>query len=393
MAARQKHRMAGKPYNLRRKVEIPVELQVQDDGAFLNEFSSQLTPGQSGSKSDTDIDSDIDTLVNGSSDSDHDSVTSKCRLDVRKSERAPHVERMSDPTSSDQALINAKISSQLDAIGKRLNVIESKSVQKSRSKVKKSVFKPVAASSNLTVPQGEAHLPENLPNLQTMRHDRFIQEQVENCLKELSGLNKKGIDSKIKSQRGGAVDVYVNQRVKCPHEFVLAGTSKDRLNYNQLNITQWMAGFCRIMRDEENLQTRGHMLDYLIALLDNSNDFSWQAVKASHAVLLCRMEQGVIASWAETDKINRIRRANAQRHTSGPLPTNGDQKLKKQGQTYQKCAKSMPCIYFNDNSCTFTKHHETKGVFYRHICSYCFAQDGKVSTHSTSDCKKSVKND
>ena len=38
-------------------------------------------------------------------------------------------------------------------------------------------------------------------------------------------------------------------------------------------------------------------------------------------------------------------------------------KKKKQGQTYQKSAKSMPCVYFNDNSCTFTKHHETKGVF------------------------------
>ena len=130
-------------------------------------------------------------LVNSSSDSDHGSVTSKYRLDVRKSERAPHVEQMSDPTSLDQALINAKILSQLDAIGKHLNVIESKSVPKSHSKVKKSVCKPVAASSNLTVPQGEANLQEKLPNLQSMRHDRFIQEEVENRLKELSGL---GID-------------------------------------------------------------------------------------------------------------------------------------------------------------------------------------------------------
>ena len=61
---------------------------------------------------------------------------------------------MSDPTSLDQALINAKILSQLDAIGKRLNVIESKSVPKSSSKVKKSVCKPVAVSLNLTVPPG-----------------------------------------------------------------------------------------------------------------------------------------------------------------------------------------------------------------------------------------------
>ena len=113
MATHQNHRTAGKPYNLRRNVEIPFELQVQDDGAFLKEFSSQPTPGQSSSKCNTDIesdiDSDIDVLVNGSSDSDHDSVTSKCRLDVRKSESAPHVEQMSDLTSLDQALINAKI--------------------------------------------------------------------------------------------------------------------------------------------------------------------------------------------------------------------------------------------------------------------------------------------
>ena len=82
--------MAGKPYNLHRKVKIHVELHVQDDGAFLNEFSSQPTPGQSGSKSDTDIESDIDVLVNGSSsDSDHDSVTSKHRANAQRPTSGP----------------------------------------------------------------------------------------------------------------------------------------------------------------------------------------------------------------------------------------------------------------------------------------------------------------
>ena len=163
MATRQKHRISGKPYNLCRKVEILVELQIQGDGAFWNEFSSQPTLGQCVSKSDTDIqrdiNSDIDALVNdSSSDSDHDSVASKHILDVRKSQRAPHVDRMSDPTSLDQALINAKILSQLYTIGKCLNVIKSKSVQKSRPKVKISVCKPVSTSSNLTVSLGEAEL-------------------------------------------------------------------------------------------------------------------------------------------------------------------------------------------------------------------------------------------
>ena len=41
MAAKQKHRTAGNSYNLRRKVEIPIELQLNNVNAFLNEFGSQ----------------------------------------------------------------------------------------------------------------------------------------------------------------------------------------------------------------------------------------------------------------------------------------------------------------------------------------------------------------
>ena len=50
-----------------------------------------------------------------------------------------------------------------------------------------------------------------------------------------------------------------------------------------------MAGFRRIMREEKYEESKDCMLDYLIVLLDDANDFSWQS--ASHAVLLCRMER------------------------------------------------------------------------------------------------------
>ena len=37
---------------------------------------------------------------------------------------------------------------------------------------------------------------------------------------------------------------------------------------------------------------REHMLDYMmIYLIDDAQDF-WQVAKASHAILLCQMEQG-----------------------------------------------------------------------------------------------------
>ena len=60
-------------------------------------------------------------------------------------------------------------------------------------------------------------------------------------------------DNKIKSQRGDQVDVFVKNRIKWPHEFVLAGSQKERVSYDQLTMGQWMAGFCRSMREEGSL--------------------------------------------------------------------------------------------------------------------------------------------
>ena len=83
--------------------------------------------------------------------------------------------------------------------------------------------------------------------------------------------NKSG--TKIKSLRGGSVDVNVPHRVKWPQEYVLSGTKKERVQYDNLSVTQWVAGFCRIMKEESNVENKEHMLDYLIQLLEDANDF------------------------------------------------------------------------------------------------------------------------
>ena len=84
----------------------------------------------------------------------------------------------------------------------------------------------------------------------------------------------------------------------------MAGSQKERVSYDQLTMGQWMAGFCRTMRDENCIQNKDAILDYLISLLDDSNDFSWSSAKACHAVLLCRMEQGEIKDYTQTDLID-----------------------------------------------------------------------------------------
>ena len=224
--------------------------------------------------------------------------------------------------------------------------------------------------------------------LNTLRQDRSIQSQVDERLKELSNMAQ-GTDQKIKSQRGDPVDIFVKNRVKWPHEFVLSGPSKERVFYNNLTVLQWVAGFCQTTMEEKDLGVKEHMLDYVIALLDDAQDFSWQAAKASHTVLLCGMEQGETSDWGQVDKIDRIRRANAQKHV--PIISNNQHPKSNASRFSTKAQKTMPSVYYNQGACSQSKSHETKGIFYKHICSACSAHDSKAFLHLEQDCRNKLK--
>ena len=43
----------------------------------------------------------------------------------------------------------------------------------------------------------------------------------------------------------------------------------------------------------------------------------------------------------------------------------------------------------NKNACLHKKSHETKGIFYKHVCSACFVKEGKSFVHSQVDCRTS----
>ena len=55
-----------------------------------------------------------------------------------------------------------------------------------------------------------------------------------------------------------------------------------------------------------NLNLRKHMLDYIISLFEDANDFSSDVAKTNHAVLLCRMERGEVSDYSQVDNIDRI---------------------------------------------------------------------------------------
>ena len=216
-----------------------------------------------------------------------------------------------------------------------------------------------------------------LPTLATLRQSRSIQEQVDTRIKELQAVDKdKG---KFKSQRGGSETIWVKNEVAWPHNFVLSGNAKSRVTYDNLSLSQWVSGFATIIKDEQDLETKNKMLEYLAEIMEDSHDFGFSAAKASHAVLLCRMEEGRIA-WQETHKIDRVRRAYAHRSTSHGQNSNP----KKKANTKDS---GMPCRYFQKSSCSHKNDHDTNGRTYLHICSICHSQ-GKTAAHPSKDCRE-----
>ena len=221
------------------------------------------------------------------------------------------------------------------------------------------------------------------PSLQMLRSSS-LQKSVDKRLKDLEQSSQAtGKDTpKFKSQRGGNFDIQVKHKVNWPHEAILGGATRQRMNYDQLSLTQWVQGFCRNVLEENDRGRRDIMISYLSDLMEDATDFSWQGAKAAHAVLLCEMERGSL-HWEDSDRIDRIRRAHAQKHVQS-----------KQNWGKNETKKPWFCKNFQTNNCTFPRDHETNGKLHRHICAFCLT-NGKHLNHSEKNCtnKNQTKNE
>ena len=117
-----------------------------------------------------------------------------------------------------------------------------------------------------------------------------VEALAEQHLRQLPDAEKSGTE--IKSLRGGSVEVLVPNRVKWPQ-----GTC---VILSVVNHT--VGGWLLSRHGGKNLNIRENMLDYMISLFDDANNFSWDAAKANHIVLLCRMEQGEVKDYSQTEK-------------------------------------------------------------------------------------------
>ena len=152
---------------------------------------------------------------------------------------------------------------------------------------------------------------ETLPTLSTLRTSRQIQRQVDARIAEIESQSK--VQVIIQKGVGGGVDVLVSKKVAWPHDNVLGGVTRQIITYDQLSLTQFIQGFTRNILNESDGKIRDQMLWYMSDLMEDATDFSWASAKAAHAVILCEMERGTVC-WSDTSRIDRIRRAHAQKH-------------------------------------------------------------------------------
>ena len=222
-------------------VQLPVQIHMSDP-----EFLTQIS--QNHHDSDDSADSELDcSAVIENSDTEHTTGT-----ESKQSTSSTPSTSLAGNTLSDaatQQAINVQILAQLSSISDRLNVLESKKVKKHLDPKKiKGVSKSKTSTrvTPVTLPQNQCPT-SGMPSLQSIRQDAFIQSQVDQRLRDLAQNTTAG--TKLKSLRGGPVEVLVSNRVKWPQEFILSGFKKERIQYDQLSVVQWVAGFCRILRE------------------------------------------------------------------------------------------------------------------------------------------------
>ena len=230
------------------------------------------------------------------------------------------------------------------------------SSSKTSSKSKK--FRPTYVTSDSSSDESDT------PSMEKLKSST-IQRKVDRRIRELNhSSHLPGNDSsvKLKSKRGGTVEVNVKNKVSWPHEAILGGVSRQRVTYDQLSLTQFIQGFCKNIMEESCNDRRYTMVSYLSDLMEDATDFTWQSAKAAHTVLLCEMERGSL-QWEDMDRIDLIRRAHAQKHV---VNRNGWAKP-----SDHSGRKPWFCKGFQTGVCTHTRDHESNGKLQRHICAHC----------------------
>ena len=79
-----------------------------------------------------------------------------------------------------------------------------------------------------------------------------------------------------------------------PQDCAFVGHLCARLTYEQLNQSQFVLGFLRLVQEESNTLIRSNMVEYLTELLQDVCDMEWVSAKGAHLVVMSKIEEGLV---------------------------------------------------------------------------------------------------
>ena len=216
-------------------------------------------------------------------------INSKCTFHENNNNSSDSpISDIEAPSVNDSSALNLQILAELKSLGGRMSMIEEKMASRDARDATMSMQQSTAAATGGTTAAAQAEIHNTsqldqvvIPTLATLQGSQHIQTEVDKRLRQLVDLNESG---KSKSQRGGNEIVWVKRQVPWPQNFVLGGSNKGRMSYDSLNWCQWVAGFATIAREEQNVEIKNSMLEYLTEIMEDANDFGWQSAKP---LMLC----------------------------------------------------------------------------------------------------------
>ena len=81
--------------------------------------------------------------------------------------------------------------------------------------------------------ESESESDSSIPDLPVLQSSRSVQKQVKARLREFEAFQEKSStlnESKIKSKRGGLIEVVVKNKIALPHEAILGGINSTSMS-------------------------------------------------------------------------------------------------------------------------------------------------------------------
>ena len=147
---------------------------------------------------------------------------------------ATHSEGDTSEDDSPQDTVQHKILKELQRVNARLDAVEDRLDNPSSGQLKPKLSSPSVCGKKSVKCKTKASLfttdsssdsdDSNIPDVNALRTSRLIQKKVDERLAQLehhSSIQGNSTSMKLKSKRGGNVDVYVEKSVAWPHEAIL----------------------------------------------------------------------------------------------------------------------------------------------------------------------------